>query len=82
MSLEAKLAAIRAESAKKFPPEVKEAFARATQELRDSGIADEALNVGDKAPAIDLGNTASEFVSSSKLLENGPLVVTFYRGVW
>ena len=82
MSLEQKLAEMRAESAKKFPEDIKEKMARSTEELRASGITDKALGVGATAPSFSLPNTAGETVSSAALLEKGPLVVTFYRGVW
>lgn len=62
---------------------------RATQSLIDSRQADNALEAGDTAP--EAGDTAPEVtlqdadgntVSSRSLLSQGPLVVTFYRGVW
>ncbi len=48
----------------------------------DSGYEDRALRVGDKAPAFQLPDTEGQSVSSADLLAQGPLVVTFYRGVW
>ena len=82
MSLKEKLEKISKESGGKIPDDVRHKMARATQELKDSGQADRALGVGDKMPAFDLPNTNGEMVSSSDLLKNGNLVVTFYRGVW
>jgi len=40
------------------------------------------LKVGDKAPDFSLANATGEIVSLHKLLENGPVVLTFYRGSW
>ena len=82
MSLEEKLAAIRADSAEKFPEDVKEKFARATEWLRSTGIAERALKVGDAAPEFTLPNTEGRQISSKELLSSGPLAITFYRGVW
>jgi peroxiredoxin len=55
---------------------------RATAELKASGRAERAMKVGDRAPAFRLKDSESNVVSSSELLETGPLIVTFYRGVW
>ncbi|MCR9249402.1 MAG: AhpC/TSA family protein [bacterium] len=53
-----------------------------TRKLEASGIGDRILKVGDQAPSFELKNQNGELVSSQTLLENGPLVITFYRGVW
>lgn len=55
---------------------------RATAELIASGAAAKAMKVGDKAPAFTLNDADGRAVSSAALLAAGPLVVTFYRGVW
>jgi hypothetical protein len=47
-----------------------------------SGAEDAALNVGDRASAFTLPNEDDMQVSSSDLLRDGPLVVTFFRGHW
>ncbi len=82
MSLKEKLENISKESGGKLPDEAKHKMARATQELKDSGQAERALGVGDKMPAFNLPNTEGAMISSTDLLKNGDLVVTFYRGVW
>src|SRR5215813_564735 len=40
------------------------------------------LGVGDPAPTFMLPDPDDVMISSAELLENGPLVVTFYRGIW
>ncbi|WP_043832707.1 peroxiredoxin-like family protein [Muricoccus aerilatus] len=55
---------------------------RATQSLIDSRQADRALKAGDKAPEFTLRDAEGATVSSRELLARGPLVATFYRGVW
>jgi len=40
------------------------------------------LRVGDKIPVFSLPNTSGVSVSSTVLLEAGPLIITFYRGIW
>jgi peroxiredoxin len=55
---------------------------RATQSLIDSRQADDALEAGDTAPEFTLQDANGDTVSSRALLARGPLVATFYRGVW
>src|SRR4029077_8880667 len=40
------------------------------------------LGAGDPAPTFMLPDPDDVIISSAELLENGPLVVTFYRGIW
>jgi len=87
MSLQDKLDAFKAdfEAGKppyRVPPSVIETMHRATDELIASGAAQKALKAGDKAPIFTLNDPDGNPVSSSDLLRQGPLVVTFYRGVW
>ena len=82
MSLAEKLTKKREASASMFPAETKEKIQRATEELRNSGIMDKALNVGGKMPSFELQSAKGETISSDNLLKKGNLVVTFYRGVW
>ncbi len=82
MSLEEKLAEIRAAGAKRIPEDKRAVMGRATQELRDSGIMDRVIKVGDALPAFSLANADGETVSSADLLARGPLVVSVYRGHW
>lgn len=64
------------------PPDIHPVMERATAELIASGQAGRALKAGDRAPRFSLRDQNGDPVSSSSLLEQGPLVVTFYRGVW
>ncbi len=59
-----------------------EAMHRATAELIASGQAKRALKAGDKAPQFVLDDPDGKPVSSRDLLAKGPLVLSFYRGVW
>ena len=47
-----------------------------------SGAASRAKKAGDIAPDFSLKDLKSKAVSSADLLKRGPLVVSFYRGVW
>ena len=64
------------------PPEIHPIMERATRELIASGQAQRALKAGDAAPMFTLNDQNGAPVSSSELLAKGPLVVSFYRGVW
>lgn len=55
---------------------------RATAELSASGLAGRALKAGDVAPDFTLNDADDDAVSARRLLAKGPLVVSFYRGVW
>lgn len=87
MSLQARLDAFKAEfRAGKPPYNVSPAIIavmdRATDELIASRQAGRALGVGELAPPFTLDGADGASVSSADLLARGPLVVTFYRGVW
>ncbi|SHK85558.1 Peroxiredoxin [Reichenbachiella agariperforans] len=43
---------------------------------------DDAIQVGQKAPAFELPNAEGKLGSLDTLLAKGPLVLTFYRGSW
>jgi hypothetical protein len=64
------------------PPEAIEKMHRATAELKASGMEDRALRVGDRAPSFTLFNQDHVQVSSTDLLREGPLVISFFRGHW
>ena len=55
---------------------------KAQQALKDSGIAERALAAGDDAVDFTLPNARGEQVSSEALRQQGPIVVSFYRGGW
>lgn len=87
MSLQAKLDAFKADFEAGKPPysvprAVIDTMHRATAELIASGAAGRALKAGDRAPDFILHDPDGHPVSSSELRQQGPLVVSFYRGVW
>lgn len=87
MMLQAKLDAFKADFEAGKPPyniphSVTETMRRATDELIQSGAATHALKAGDKAPLFTLNDPRGHAVSSAELLTKGPLVLSFYRGVW
>ena len=67
---------------KSAPPEMLQAGRDANDELQRSGILEKALNVGASMPAFSLEDAYGKTVSSSDLLNKGPIVLVFYRGAW
>ena len=82
MGLGEQLARIREGAKTRIPAETQAVMHRATEELRVSAIMDGVLGVGDAVPHFALHNTRGERVESERLLENGKLVLSFFRGKW
>jgi hypothetical protein len=82
MSLADKLAATRAASAGRIPPERQAIMHRATEDLRNSGALERIVKPGRPAPAFELANHDGRRVSSADLLAGGPMVLSFFRGSW
>lgn len=87
MTLQDKLDALRSDfEAGRFPlvptaAQIK-TMERATNELTASGQAARALKKGDRAPDFELNDPDGSPASLHDLLASGPLILTFYRGVW
>jgi hypothetical protein len=82
MSLEDRLAATRAASVGRIPPDREAIMHRATEDLRKSGILDRITPLGAHAPDFELANHYGRRVSSAELLAGGPMVLSFFRGSW
>lgn len=82
MSLIDKLAAMKAASAAKLPPETVQVMQKATTAVMTSGILERAIKVGAKAPDFVLQDADGTTVSSVELRRQGPLLINLYRGVW
>ena len=82
MSLEEKLAEIRAASATRIPEDKRAIMGGAVNRLRESGIMDGVVKVGDALPAFALQNADGVEVSSADLLGKGAVVLTVFRGHW
>ncbi len=82
MSLQEKLDAFKVQFKAQAPEAAIEAFERSTQELIDSGQADNAIKAGDKVPEFVLTDPERNEVALGDLLAKGPVVISFYRGAW
>lgn len=84
MRLQEKLDAFTSDLVKsgKIPEPIVARLVAGIQELVASGKSDRALKAGDVAPSFTLPDHSGRSISSVKLLGQGPLVISFYRGVW
>lgn len=80
--LQQQLDARSEEAAKTGDPDVRAAYARGIEAVAKSGVIEKAKKVGDKAPDFTLKDATGKPVALSKLLEAGPVVLTWYRGGW
>jgi hypothetical protein len=55
---------------------------RGTERLLRSGIVAHVKKAGERAPDFTLPNSSGELIRLADQLSQGPVVVTFYRGVW
>jgi peroxiredoxin len=82
MSLKEQLEEYRAGWNKRVPAERQAIMQRHIEQLRTGEISRTMLKVGDRAPAIALGNATGERIDVGEMLKKGPVIVTFYRGGW
>lgn len=82
MGLQERLDAMKKESIATKPPEQVAVLLESTEELVQSGIADKAIKVGEVLPEFVLPDEQGNIVNSQDFLVKGPLVVSFYRGIW
>lgn len=82
MTLEAKLADIRAAGAKRIPEEMRKVMGAATKAQRESGVLDRTIQVGDQLPPFALKDHNGDEVTSQDLLSQGAVVLTVFRGHW
>jgi peroxiredoxin len=82
MSLEEKLAAVRRAIASRLSPDGRRTVAATIERNRMLQLAEQSVRIGDTLPDFALPDADGRIVSSSELLDRGPLVVAFFRGEW
>lgn len=82
MKLHDQIKEFQKEFLSKVPEDCLKTMLASTKKLAQSGITNNALKVGDKAPFFSLTNANNDSISSAELLQKGPLVINFYRGGW
>jgi len=66
----------------RVPQEVVSTMGEATEMLRQANLAEQAVKAGQLAPTFELPELGGDSIGLSRLLERGPLVISFYRGAW
>jgi peroxiredoxin len=68
--------------AQQLPAEVLAELSKGITTLVQTGIAQQSVKVGERAPDFTLPDVEGSPVALSELLKQGPVVLTFYRGEW
>lgn len=82
ITLASELQALSASVREQAPAHVVETIDAANRRLAESGLAERALRIGQRAPEFVLPDASGRNVESGSLLARGPLVISFYRGAW
>lgn len=82
MSLKQELDQLSTALAQQVPPEVLSTLTHATRELVTSKIDESSVQKGTRAPGFNLPDAEGKNVKLDELLRHGPVVVSFYRGIW
>jgi hypothetical protein len=82
MELQKKLYALKKGFEAQAPEEIVEIMYRATDDLRNSGILEQTVKIGDRAVDFSLTNADGQEFRLQELLSQGPVVLSFYRGKW
>ncbi|MEM7658256.1 MAG: peroxiredoxin-like family protein [Bacteroidota bacterium] len=81
-SLKTQLDARKAQWAVKAPDEIKRLYQEGIQAVVDAGVIAAAKQIGESAPDFVLPNALGHPIRMSKRLQDGPLILTWYRGGW
>ncbi len=76
------LAEYTTQSSAGMTDELKQIFQKSLDDLKATGILKRAKNKGDTAPNFTLPDQNGKDVELYTLLEEGPVVLLWYRGVW
>ena len=82
MTLQEKLNSFKDTFQQQVPAPVLEIMHNATEELRNSGILEHIPKEGDSAPDFQIHEPQGKTVTLHELAQQGPVVISFYRGVW
>jgi len=82
MKLQEKLDRHKKNFVKSAPADALAVMQSALKDLRASGILERTVKKGDTAPAFTLMNYDGHAVALQGLLNDGPVVLGFYRGRW
>jgi hypothetical protein len=80
--LQTKLDQIKAGFQEQVDPESLAIMERTAEQLAQSDILEGALAEGERMPEFNLTAAGGGQIGSGQLITRGPLVLTFYRGLW
>ena len=82
MGLTEQLNDLKQQLGREIPRDILEEIGQFVQGLAQSGIEKTSCQAGDKMVPFVLPNVAGKMVSSEAILAKGPMVLSFYRGIW
>lgn len=82
MDLKTQLDKLSAEMKSKIPDHAGAVMTLSLSELKSSGLENTSLKKGAKCPEFSLPNSQGKLISVTNLLQQGPVVLVFYRGGW
>jgi hypothetical protein len=81
-TLSEQLEATNAAFSQRMPEQMITNINHAVNEVTDTGILDQTIKLGDRAPDFELPDAVGNQVKLSSLLAQGPVILTWYRGNW
>lgn len=81
-TLQQQIETLQDQLAQQLPAEVLAELSKSITTLVQTGIAQQSVKVGERAPDFTLPDVFGKPVALSELLKHGPVVLTFYRGEW
>lgn len=82
MSLAPQLSAVYDNFQKNAPAQISQTINTANSDFEYAFKTQSIIKVGDKLPSFALNDALGKEVTSTELLKNGPLLISFYRGEW
>jgi len=82
MNLTQELLAYKENVLANIPKEVMAVMEAGAQEMVVNEVGKNALKVGDTIPSFKLSNAVGQEIDIKECLEQGPLILNFYRGAW
>lgn len=81
-SLQSILDQRKSEWAAKAADKTKQVYDEGIDDVVQSGIIQQAKQIGDQAPDFTLSNAVGKSINLAEHLKEGPIVLTWYRGGW
>jgi len=81
-TLAQQIAELNKNLAQQVPSEVLELFSRSIDELKIQNLEANTLAIGQSFPDFNLSNATNERIELKELLQQGKLIIAFFRGNW